>query len=114
MKATNLRTILVDVLKNYNAHHGDNTGSFGENNYKINYQIGQSTLLENQRTYSMEIDVWCNDSVQVDKLSDEIEALFNYKTYESATFYLDNRYPADEKEIYRRTLTYEVRTFKED
>lgn len=113
MKANELRTIIAEAVKGYNAHYGDNTGSFEKENYKINYQIGSAILLEHQRTYIVDFDVWCKKTVEVDTIADEIEALFNYKTYESATFYLENRYHADEKELYRRTLTYEVRTFNE-
>lgn len=113
MKAIELRTLISGVLANHNAYHGDNTGSFNDLGYKINYQINDAILLEHQRTYVIDFDIWSSDSVDVDKRADEIEALFNYKTYASATFYLDNRYHADEKEIYRRTLTYEVRTFNE-
>lgn len=113
MKATNLRTLIANVLGDRNAFFGDNTGSFDDNNYKINYQITNAILLEHQRTYIVDFDIWCNDTVDVDTIADELEALFNYKTYESATFYLENRYNADEKTIYRRTLSYEVRTFNE-
>ena len=114
MKATELRKILSDMLGLYNAYYGDNTGTFEDNDYKINYQFSSANLLENQRTYIVDFDIWCKDTVEVEKIADEIEALFNYETYGSATFYLENRYHADEKEIYRRTLTYEVRSFNED
>lgn len=114
MKAIELRKSISEILVEHNAFYGDNTGSFDENNYKINYQIANSLLIENQRTYIVDFDIWSNDTVEVEKVSDELEALLNYKTYASATFYLDNRYHADEKEIYRRTLTYEVRTFNEN
>ena len=114
MKATELRTLLANVLADRNVHFGDNTGSFGDNNYKINYQIKNTTLLEYERTFIIDFDIWCKDEVEVDELADTIESLFNYKTYDSATFYLENRYNADEKEVYRRTLTYEVRTFNEN
>lgn len=114
MKASSLRTVIAKVLENYNAFYGDNTGSFDDKDYKINYQISSALLIEYQRTYVVDFDIWCKDTVRVETISDELEALLNYKTYESATFYLDNRYGADEKNIYRRTLIYEVRTFEED
>ena len=113
MKATNLRTVIADVLKDHVAFYGDNTGSFDESIYKINYQINSAMLMEHERTYIVDFDIWCTDTVEVETIADELETLFNYKTYESATFYLENRYHADEKEIYRRTLSYEVRTFNE-
>jgi hypothetical protein len=114
MKGNKLRQIIAEVLKDHNAYFGDNTGSFDSYDYKINYQLSSALLLEYQRTYVLDIDIWSKDSIAVDVLSDEIEALFNYKTHQGASFYLDNRYGADEKTIYRRTLIYEVRTFEED
>lgn len=112
MKAKQFRIMIADLLNEKNAFYGDNTGSFDEE-YKINYQITNAILYENQRTYMVDFDVWCKDSAKVEMIADEIEEIFDYKTYSGATFYLDNRYHADEKEIYRRTLTYEVRTFNE-
>ena len=111
MKANELRTLIANLLQNYNSYYGDNTGSFDEFDYKINYQIDNAVLLENQRTYIVDFDIWCKDTSKIDNYTDIIENLLNYTTYETATFYLDNRYHADEKEVYRRTLTYEVRTF---
>lgn len=113
MKATDLRIVIATVLQDHKAFYGDNTGSFDDSIYKINYQISNAMLIEHQRTYMVDFDIWCRDTVEVETIADELETLFNYKTYESATFYLENRYYADEKEIYRRTLTYEVRTFNE-
>lgn len=114
MKANNLRQIIASKLSNMNAYYGFNTGSFDDYNYKINYQINNARLTEHERIYLLDFDIWCKDGVDVETITDELEALFNYKSYEEATFYLESRYHADEKEIYRRTLTYEVRTFKED
>jgi hypothetical protein len=113
MKANDLRTAIATVLADYRAFYGDNTGSFDESIYKINYQISSAILNEYQRTYMVDFDIWCTDTVEVETIADELETLFNYRTYESATFYLENRYHADEKELYRRTLVYEVRTFNE-
>lgn len=113
MRATNFRTLLSDILKNYNAFFGDNVGDFGDFDYKINYQINSHTLNERERIYMIDVDVWSLSTVSVENIADEIENLLNYATFDSATFYLESRYNADEKEIYRRTLTYEVRTFNE-
>lgn len=117
MKNSQFRTLLATVLKPYNAYFGDNTGSFNDCDYKINYQVINNTLLEGQRTYVVDIDVWSKSTSKVDIIADEIETLLNYKSIKQesyATFFLSNRYNADEKQIYRRTLTYEVRTYKED
>lgn len=117
MKNSQFRNLLSQIFKEYNAYFGDNTGSFGDNDYKVNYQIINNSLLCGQRTYILDIDIWCKSSTRVDEIADEIEILLNYKSkkLESyATFYLENRYNADEKAIYRRTLTYEVRTYQEE
>lgn len=117
MKSNDFRLLLSDVFKEYNAFFGHNTGSFNELNYKINYQIISSLLAEGQRTYVLDIDVWCKSNVDVDDIADEIESLLNYKSKFSGSwvsFFLENRYNADENNIFRRTLTYEVRTYMED
>lgn len=117
MKNSEFRKLLAQTFKDYNAHFGDNTGSFNENDYKINYQIKSNILLGGQRTYAIDIDIWCQSSTKIDVLADEIESILNYqskKLNSYATFFLENRYNADEKEIYRRTLTYEVRTYMEE
>lgn len=118
MKNSNFRKLLSNTFKNYNAFFGDNTGNFGELDYKVNYQIVNNVLLEGQRTYILDIDVWSKSTVNVDVIADELESMLNYKSfkldgYGYSTFYLETRYNADEKNIYRRTLTYEVRTYME-
>ena len=113
MNSLNIRKLLSNVFQGYNAYFGDNTGELIDN-YKINYQLPNSLLLEGQRTYRLEIDIWSNDTMQADILADEIENILNYTSRyncEWATFILENRYNADEKSIYRRTLVYEVRTY---
>ncbi len=117
MKNSEFRKLLSNTFKDLNAYYGDNTGSFEELNYKINYQIISNILQDGQRTYILDIDIWCRSTMKVDELADEIECLLNYQSIKQgsyATFFLENRYNADEKEIYRRTLTYEVRTYEED
>lgn len=117
MKNSDFRKLLAQIFKPYNAFFGDNTGSFNDNDYKINYQIVNNILLEGQRTYVVDIDIWCKSTTRVDDIADAIEVLLNYqskKLNSYATFYISNRYNADEKEIFRRTLTYEVRTYMED
>ena len=117
MKNSDFRKLLNQALTNYNAFFGDNTGSFGEYDYKINYQVISNILLGGQRTYVVDFDIWCKSTTRVDILADELESIFNYQSIKQgsyATFFLENRYNADEKEIYRRTLTYEVRTYMED
>lgn len=117
MKNSEFRKLLSNTFKDLNAYYGDNTGSFEELNYKINYQIISNILQDGQRTYILDIDIWCRSTMKVDELTDEIECLLNYQSIKQgsyATFFLENRYNADEKEIYRRTLTYEVRTYEED
>ena len=113
MRAKEFRTLLSDIFKEYNAFFGDNVGEFGEHDYKINYQINSHTLTERERVYIVDIDVWSLSTIYVENIADAIESLLNYATFETATFYLDTRYNADEKEIYRRTLSYDVRTFNE-
>lgn len=113
MKSNELRTILATSLKGYNAYFGINTGVF-DNDYKINYNIANSILLEGVRTYVIDVDVWHKDNVKIDTLTDEIEEIFNYSSLKKenwCTFFLENRVNADEKNLYRRTLTYEVRTY---
>ncbi len=117
MKNSEFRKLLSQTLKSYNAYFGDNTGSFGEFDYKVNYQVINSILQEGQRTYTVDFDVWCKSTTRVDTIADELESILNYQSIKQgsyATFFLENRYNADEKEIYRRTLTYEVRTYMED
>lgn len=117
MKNRDFRKLLSDVFAEYNAFFGDNTGSFNENDYKVNYQIISNSLLGGQRTYIVDIDVWSKSTIKVDVVADEIETLLNYKSKllgSWVTFFLENRYNADEKNIFRRTLTYEVRTYMED
>ena len=117
MKNSKFRKLLKQIFKNYNAEFGDNIGSFDIYNYKINYQIINNILLGGQRTYIVDIDVWSKSTTQVDIIADEIETLLNYQSKKLdsyATFFLENRYNADEKNVYRRTLTYEVRTYEED
>lgn len=112
MNSTYFRTLLSAILKDFNAYFGDNTGSFNENDYKINYQVKTVTLAENVRTYMLDVDVWCKSTTRVDIIADQIEELLNFQSKGTwATFILENRYSQDEKEIYRRTLTYEVRTY---
>ena len=86
MKAIDLRSIVASEVKDLNAFYGDNTGSFEEHNYKINYQISSAILIEHQRTYVVDFDIWCEDTVDVETITDNIESLFNRRTYESATF----------------------------
>ncbi|MBR5305941.1 MAG: hypothetical protein IKU47_03370 [Oscillospiraceae bacterium] len=117
MKNSTFRILLSDVFAPYNAFFGDNTGSFDEHDYKINYQIANNILLGGQRTYIIDVDVWCKSTTRVDIIADEIETLLNYQSKKAdswVTFFLEGRYNADEKNIYRRTLTYEVRTYQED
>ena len=117
MKSNELRKLLSNIFTEYNAFHGNNTGSFDMFDYKINYQYLSCILQEGQRTYILDIDIWGKSTIKVDELADEIEGLLNYQSIKQesyATFFLENRYNADEKDIYRRTLTYEVRTYEED
>lgn len=117
MKNSNFRKLLKQTFKDYNAQFGDNIGSFDEYDYKINYQIINNTILGGQRTYVIDIDIWSKSSTKTDDIADEIESMLNYqskKLNSYATFFLENRYNVDEKNIYRRTLTYEVRTYEED
>ena len=113
MKSKELRKVLATALKGFNAYFGTNTGEFVDN-CKINYNIANSVLLEGVRTYVVDIDVWHKDNIQVDEVADSIEEIFNYNSLNDenwCTFFLSNRLNADEKNIYRRTLTYEVRTY---
>lgn len=112
MKNRDLRKILSQLFLEYNAYYGHNTGSFNENDYKINYQIINNKLIENERTFILDIDIWCRSTTKVDDLADEIEDMLNYQSKGTwATFILENRYNQDEKELCRRTLNYEVRTY---
>lgn len=117
MKNSQFRKLLSQTFQQFNAYFGDNTGSFDETDCKVNYQIISNTLLEGQRTYIVDVDVWCKSSTRIDEIADEIESILNYQSKKLdsyATFFLENRYNADEKNIYRRTLTYEVRTYQEE
>lgn len=106
------RKLLANIFSGYNAYFGDNTGSFEANDYKINYQIISNQLGEGERIYIIDIDVWCKSFTRVDVIADELESILNYQSKEGwATFILTNRYNQDEKNISRRTLTYEVRTY---
>lgn len=112
MKNSDFRKVMSQVFKNYNAFFGDNTGTFDEYDYKINYQIKNNTLSENERCYVIDIDIWCKSTTRVDSIADEIEEMLNYQSKEAwSTFILENRYNQDEKEIFRRTLIYDVRTY---
>lgn len=112
MKNSDFRKVMSQVFKNFNAFFGDNTGTFDNNDYKINYQIINNKLYENERSYVLDIDIWCKSTIKVDEIADEIEEMLNYQSKEAwATFILDNRYNQDEKDIFRRTLTYDVRTY---
>lgn len=113
VNSKNLRKLLVKLFSSYNSFFGDNIGEYVDG-YKINYQLPNCFLLEGQRTYRLEIDIWHKDSLLIDELADEIESMFNYASkqeVEWATFILENRVNEDEKNIFRRTLIYEVRTY---
>lgn len=112
MKNSDFRKVMAQIFTDYNAYFGDNTGTFNEHDYKINYQIINNTLAENQRTFILDIDIWSKSTTKADDIADDIEDILNYKSKGSwATFILENRYNQDEKDIYRRTLSYEVRTY---
>lgn len=109
---SDFRKLMAKNLKDYNFFYGNNTGEFGDYDYKVNYQIINTRLEEEQRTYVIDIDVWSKSSIKADTITDSIENLLNYKSMkEWATFILDTRYNADDKEMCRRTLSYEVRTY---
>ena len=112
MNSTYFRMLLSAIFADYNAYFGDNTGSFDDLDYKINYQIKTVNLSEEVRTYMLDIDVWSKSTTRVDIIADEIEEMLNFQSKgDIATFILGTRYNADEKDLYRRTLTYEVRTY---
>ena len=112
MNSTYFRMLLSAIFADYNAYFGDNTGSFDDLDYKINYQIKTVNLAEEVRTYMLDIDLWSKSTTRVDIIADEVEEMLNFQSKgDIATFILDTRYNADEKELYRRTLTYEVRTY---
>lgn len=117
MKNSEFRKLLAKTLKQYNCYYGDNTGQFNDLDYKVNYQIVSNTLLENVRTYILDIDIYCKSTSKIDDITDEIENIFNYQSKKLnnwATFLLDTRFNNDEKDMYRRTLSYTVKTYKED
>ncbi len=117
MKNSEFRKLLAQTLKKYNCYYGNNVGQFNDHDYKINYQIVSSTLIENVRTYILDIDIYCKSTSKIDDITDEIESIFNYKSKKLnnwATFLLDIRFNKDEKDMYRRTLSYTVKTYKED
>lgn len=118
MKNSEFRKLLAQSFEQYNAYYGDNIGTFGEYDYKINYQIVSNTLLENVRTYILDIDIYSKSTSMIDDIVDEIEKIFNYQSKKLdnwATFLLDTRFNSDEKDMYRRTLSYTVKTYsKED
>lgn len=98
---------------NLNIFYGDNIGEF-KDDYKINYQIPNCFLLEGQRTYRVEFDIYAKNSIKVEDITDSIEKELNYvskKKIDWASFFLEGRYENNEKNIYRRTLVYEVRTY---
>lgn len=118
MNSSEFRKLLAKLLKNHNAFFGDNVGKFNDEGYKVNYQIVSSTLLENVRTYIVDIDIYCKSTTRIEEITDEIEDILNYQSKKLtnwATFLLDTRFNSDEKELFRRTLSYTVTTFnKED
>ena len=116
MKSNELRKLLSNIFTEYNAFHGNNTGSFDMFDYKINYQYLSCILQEGQRTYILDIDIWGKSTIKVDELADEIEGLLNYqsiRTRKLCHILFRKWVSRDEKNIYRRTLTYEVRTYEE-
>lgn len=117
MKTNDFRKMMASIFQDYNFYFGDNVGEFGEHNYKINYQIKSTTYSEGERIYSIDIDIYHQYSIGVDDLSDEIETLLNYQSFNFnkwGTFIFQNKYSVDERNMYRRALTYEVRTYQED
>lgn len=114
MTSNNLRKLLANLLSDYNAYYGDNTGEMVDD-YKINYQLPNFTLDEGQRSFRLEIDVWTKDNIKVDTLVEELETILDYQSHKInkwATFILETVYAADEESLYRKTMTYQVRTYE--
>lgn len=106
---------MSELFFDLNAYYGDNVGDFNENLYKVNYKDLNCIDIEGQRTYILDIDIWSKDTILKETVSEDIEKMLNYLSYKCdekwATFIFQTRYNADDKEIYRTTLNYEVRTY---
>ena len=62
--------------------------------------------------YCKEKGIFLDEFNEPVKIADDVEEMLNFQSKgDIATFILDTRYNADEKELYRRILTYEVRTY---
>lgn len=109
------RRLLAVLFEDFHAFYGDNIGTYDDLGSKVNYKETSVYDEEGQRTYTLDVDVWCLDSVYKETVCNQIETLLNYKSYpiedKWSTFIFESRYNADEKEVYRTTLTFEVRTW---
>ena len=113
MKAKELRKLIANTFSDMNMFYGVNVGDYVED-YKVNYQMPNCVLSEDERTYRIEFDVYSTDSIKVEDVCDVIEERLNYaskKITSWATFILDARYEKNEKNEFRKTLVYEVRTY---
>lgn len=115
MKANELRTLIASKLSAYNSYFGDNVGEYEDYEYKVNYQINNTLFADRAKFYFVDFDVYSHDSILVDEITDEIEIIFTNITHQlndsRATFYYQNRYNVDDKNTYRRTLSFEVHTY---
>lgn len=115
MKVEQLRTLLASTLTDYNSYFGDNVGDYGEYPYKINYQIQSTNFANRYKVYFVDFDVYSQNDITVEQITDNLEDIFTNNTHyinnSEALFLYQSRYNADDKNTYRRTLSFEVHTF---
>lgn len=114
MKVSSFRSLMARELNGFNSYFGTNVGEMIDD-YKVNYQIRSVPIANRSRFYYIDIDIYAMDDVKAEQITDDIELHFLHNTYKNndsyAHFYHVDRNAVEDKNTYRRTLSFEVHTY---